>query len=277
MQPAIFIKRTIDFNKSFRSILEVMKLVAVAEYHNLERRLKSFAELQGMLAEFLKAVDLSGVRHPFLDPGDRPPGVVAVTSDAGLLGGINAQVMWRAVDLVREHGGKLVVIGEKGFAYAQDAGVPFVHYPGIVDTQRYAQACQIRDDLIREIVAGSMSGLRVVYPHAHSFVVHRVEIVTLLPFERPQAPGAPREETIFESDPAAVLEYLVYLVIAQRLFEIFGLARVCEQAARFVHLEESCNKILDMNKKLTLQYFRRRHEIIDSNMRELFAARKTHG
>ena len=57
------------------------------------------------------------------------------------------------------------------------------------------------------------------------------------------------------------------------MFDIFGYARICEQAARYLHLEESCNKIQEMNKKLYLQYFRRRHEIIDANMRDLFASR----
>jgi F0F1-type ATP synthase gamma subunit len=80
-------------------------------------------------------------------------------------------------------------------------------------------------------------------------------------------------DMILESDPADVAEYLVSVVVAQQFFDIFGYARICEQAARYLHLEESCNKIQEMNKKLYLQYFRRRHEIIDANMRDLFASR----
>ena len=83
----------------------------------------------------------------------------------------------------------------------------------------------------------------------------------------------PSAGVLLESSPADVAEYLVSLVVAQRLFEIFGYTRICEQAARYLHLEESCNKIQEMNKKLYLQYFRRRHEIIDANMRDLFASR----
>ncbi|HTL70817.1 MAG TPA: hypothetical protein VL404_05960, partial [Candidatus Eisenbacteria bacterium] len=101
MLPAIHIKKTIDFNKGFRALLEVLKLVAVSEYHNLEKKLQSFDRLQTLLTEFFGSVDLSAVRHPFLDAGGRP-GVVAVTSDAGLLGGLNMQVVSKAVDLVRE-------------------------------------------------------------------------------------------------------------------------------------------------------------------------------
>ena len=277
MLPAIHIKRTIDFNKGFRSLLEVLKLVAVSEYHSLERKLKSFERLQDLLGEFFGAVDLNSVRHPFVSPSDKPPAILAVTSDAGLLGGINMQVISKALELAREGGGKLIVMGERGLIYAQDMGLPFDHYPGIIDTRRFEQAAQMRDTLSKLVMSGEAGGIKVVFPKALSFVVHRVEVTTLVPFTNnaavPDAAADPRNRMIMESTPEAVVEYLVYLIIGQRLFEIFGMSRVCEQAARFVHLEESCNKISDMNKKLLLQYFRRRHEIIDANMRELFSAR----
>lgn len=270
-QSPITIKKTIDFNKGFRQLLEVLKLVAVSEYHNLEKKLHSFERLQTILSEFFNSVDLSQVRHPFLN-GSGPQGVVAVTSDAGLLGGMNMQVVSRAVDIVRETGGQLIVVGERGLIYAQDQGVPFTYYPGIVDSKRYAQAVQIRDFLSQKILSGQMGGVKVVFPHAVSFVVHKIETATLVPFAPPES-TAPKEEMIFESRPGDVVEYVVYLVMAQRLYEIFGMARVCEQAARYLHLEESCSKISELNKKLLLTYFRRRHEVIDANMRELFAAR----
>ncbi len=275
MQPAVYIKRTIDFNKNFRALLEVLKLVAVSEYHSLERRLRSFERLKEILAEFFDAVDLRVVRHPFVAASGSPI-VLAITSDGGLLGGINMQVITRAVEIVHAEGGHLVVMGERGLIYAQDMQVPFVHYPGVVDSKRLAQAYEMRNYLTQRVVAGEAGGIKVVFPRAVSFVLHRVETVTLLPFTRsegevPAAHG--KEPMILESTPDEVVEYLVYLVLGQRLYEIFGMSRVCEQAARFLHLEESCNKIGEMNKKLLLQYFRRRHEIIDANMRELFSAR----
>jgi ATP synthase F1 gamma subunit len=271
MLPAIHIKKTIDFNKGFRSLLEVMKLVAVSEYYNLEKKLKTFERLDGLLGEFFQSVDLSKIRHPFLSPSG-PLCVVAVTSDAGLLGGINMQVVTKAVELVRADGGKLVVIGERGLVYAQDSGLPFVFYPGIVDAKRLAQAFEIRDFLSQKIITGEYGPLKIVYPKAQSFVVHRVEVVSLIPFVQGET-SVSNTEIILESTAAEVAEYLVYLVLGQKLYEIFGEARVCEQAARFLHLEESCNKISEANKKLLLQYFRRRHEVIDANMRELFSAR----
>ncbi len=268
--PPIQIKRTIDFNKGFKSLLEVLKLVAVSEYYSLERKLKSFDRLESLLSEFFDSIDLSQVNHPFVS-GVGPMGVVAITSDGGLLGGINNQVVTKAVELVRENGGKLYVIGERGTLYAQDSGLPYESFPGVQDAKRWSQACQLRDFLVQRVLAGELGGLKVVYPRAASFVVHRVEVTTLLPFEVPEKKAA--GEMIIESDTKDIVEYLVYLVIGQRLYDIFGISRVCEQAARYLHLEESCNKIGEMNKKLLLQYFKRRHEVIDANMRELFSAR----
>ena len=48
---------------------------------------------------------------------------------------------------------------------------------------------------------------------------------------------------------------------------------MAELSARAVHLEGSTQELQREGKKLRQQYFRKRHELIDSSMRELFAAR----
>ena len=133
MLPASHLKKNIDFNKSFRSLLEVLKLVAVSEYHNLEKRFRTNDRLTTMLGEFFDAVDLSAIDHPFLNPKGQPC-IVAVTSDAGLLGGMNNNVIQKAIDITRQSNGRLLVIGERGLPYVQEAGLPFTSYPGISST-----------------------------------------------------------------------------------------------------------------------------------------------
>ncbi|MGE5197216.1 MAG: hypothetical protein ACM3IL_01765, partial [Deltaproteobacteria bacterium] len=80
-------------------------------------------------------------------------------------------------------------------------------------------------------------------------------------------------EVILESRLSDIVEYLIYLWMGQKLYEIFGLSRLAEFAARFVHLEESFQKLKELDTKTRLEYFRVRHELVDRNMRELFAAR----
>jgi hypothetical protein len=80
-----------------------------------------------------------------------------------------------------------------------------------------------------------------------------------------------------ESSIANTLEYLVWFWLGQRLYEVLGLSRLAELAARSVHLEGSCQELQRRGQKLRLRYFRQRHEVIDRNMRELFAARALYG
>ena len=291
MIPASHIKKTIDFNARFRGLLEVLKLVAVSQYHQLEKRLKTFELLKDVVGQFFQSIDLTGVDHPFLNPGDRPMGVVAVTSDAGLLGGMNMQVVSKAVELVRANNGQLIIVGERGQSLVQDWGMSYTSFPGIVDATRFQQSCHMRDLLTQNVMAGKLGAVKIVYPRAVSLVINRVETETFIPFSQlpdaktsgpaPESPEAGAgialsKEVIFESTPRELVENLVYVLMGQRLFEIFGMARLAEQAARFTHLEESGQKILELNRKLQLQYFRRRHEMIDAQMRELFASRSTY-
>jgi len=174
--------------------------------------------------------------------------------------------------------GKMVVVGERGKMYLEDNNIPFVSFGGINDEQRYAQAMQLRDYLVSKVLDGSFGGLKIVYPHPISITMQRVQTVAFLPFvpvlsEESATQSASYSDVIFESRPKDIIEYLVYTWIGLKIFEIFGLSRLSEFAARFVHLEESHQRIKEMDGKIRLEYFRARHEIIDRNMRELFAAR----
>ena len=78
---------------------------------------------------------------------------------------------------------------------------------------------------------------------------------------------------ILESSFGSMVEYLAFLLIGRKLGDIFGLSRLAEVGARYVHLEGSGQRLEEMTKKLKLKYFRLRHEVIDQSMRELFSAR----
>jgi ATP synthase F1 gamma subunit len=271
------LKKDLEFNSSLSSLIEVLKTIAVSQFRALEQRIKSFEKLQLTIETFFELIDIARVDHIFLNPGNKPQGVVAVTSDSGLLGGLNMQVVNQALVELEKTPGKLIVIGERGKAYLRDTRIPFVSFGGIRDEQRYGQAVQMRDYIVSQIFEGSFASLKVVYPRPISFTVQRVEVCTFLPFG-PSAVKQPEASTayidvILESRIQDIIEYLIYIWMGQKFYEIFGLSRLAEFAARFVHLEASHQKLREMDKKIRLEYFRVRHELIDRNMRELFAAR----
>lgn len=277
MKTFSIIKKDLEFNHGLSSLIEALKNIAVSQYHALERKLKAFEIFLLAIEGFFDFIDSSSIEHPFLKPLNKSQAVVAITSDSGLLGGLNMQVISAALKELETIPGKLIVIGERGKAYARESSIPFIFFSGIKDEEGYSQAMQIRDYLVGGVLKGSFSMLKVVYPKPVSFTVQRVEIVSFLPFQRPSAkqPATSEEilNIIIESRFEDIVEYLVFLWIGQKLYEIFGLSRLAEFAARYMHLEESSQKLKEMDKNLKLQYFRIRHELIDRNMRELFSAR----
>ncbi len=279
MQTLSVVKKDLEFNRGLSSLIEVLKNIAVSQYRILEQKIRAFEKFMLTIESFFEFIDFSQASHPFLVDQAKPQAVVAITSDSGLLGGLNMQVVTRAVGELEKAPGQLIVIGERGKMYAAESGLPFVAFPGIIDEDRYGQAMQLRDYIMTKALNGVFGNLKVVYPHPLSFTVQRVEMVSFLPFSPAsvepgqQASGSGPKDILLESRLDDVIEYLIYLWIGQKFYDIFGLSRLAEFAARYVHLEESLHKLKEIDGKLKLQYFRIRHELIDRNMRELFSAR----
>lgn len=276
------IRKDMEFNQDLYGLIDVLKAIAISQYRVLEKRIKLFDKFSSALENLFSLINIDKAEHPLLNAGDRKPGVIAVTSDAGLIGGLNAQVMNLALKEVTSNQVKLLVIGERGKIYAKDKGIPFTGFAGINDEARLFQAQQLRDYILSQELSRKLGALKIIYPYPLSIVSQGVKILQLIPFSKEDmkiAPSTPRpkdrgsEGLILESSVSDIAGYLVYLLLGEKFYEIFGLSRLAELSARFVHLENSKTKIEQLNKQLKLQYFRQRHELIDRNMRELFTAR----
>jgi len=272
MKTIASLKQDMEFNRSLSSLIEVLKNIAVSQYRSLEQKIKLYKDFLLVVEEFFELLDIENLNHPFLKPTNNTQLILAITSDTGLLGGLNMQVINLALLESEKGPAKLVIVGEKGKYYAQDFGMVFTFFKGIEEESRFAQALQMRDYLLKRFLEEKMGYLKVIYPKPVSFTVQKVEIESFLPFSVPQKEQV-KTEVILESHPYRIVEYLVYLWLGQKLYEIFSLSKLAEYAARFVHLEESTQKLKEQDLKLRLEYFKLRHELIDRNMRELFSAR----
>lgn len=273
------IKKDMEFNVNLYNLVEVLKEIAIAQYRLLEKEVKTFDNIFTALGDIYDAVRAGDAQHPLLQVSKRQPGVIALTSDAGLLGGLNMNVMAQAIQEADKDKARLIIIGERGEKYADGSGLALVMFKGIKDETRFQQAQELRDYILAEEMGGSLGELKIVYPFSLSIVSQHVKVLQLFPLSKPgqfRPPGTAdtgAPDTILESSVGDILEYWIHLYLGQKFFQIFGLSRLAELSARFVHLENSKTKIDQLNKELKLQYFRQRHELIDRNMRELFAAR----
>ena len=288
------LKKDMDFNQSLYGLVDVLKSISIAQYRVLEKKVNLFEKFFTCLEDFFGLIDTDSSEHPLINVEDRRGAVIAITSDGGLVGGLNAQVMNSALKEVRNNQAKLIVVGERGKVYAQENNIPFVAFSGIKDESRLTQAEELRDYIIAQELSRKLGALKIIYPYPISIISQAVRVLQLLPFstaamikskQDSQSPalkdafrpalkdGLRPAELVLESSLDDIAGYLVYLFLGHKFYEIFGLGRLAELSGRFVHLENSKTKIEQLNKQLKQQYFRQRHELIDRNMRELLVAR----
>jgi ATP synthase F1 gamma subunit len=272
------IKKDMEFNLNLYNLVEVLKEIAISQYRVLERKLKTFDSVFSHLGSIFDLLQAGGIKHPLLESSGRQPGVIALTSDAGLLGGLNMNVMTQAIKEAEKNNAKLLIVGEKGKIYATETALSYVTFKGVKDETRLEQALELRDYVLNEELSGKLGELKIVYPYSLSIVAQQVKVLQLFPFSKAdqfhkKTAAVGVGDLIIESPLDGLLEYWMYLFLGQKFFQIFGISRLAELSARYSHLESSKTKIDQLNKELKIQYFRQRHELIDKNMRELFAAR----
>jgi F-type H+-transporting ATPase subunit gamma len=280
MIPIAQLKGDMEFYKSLGSLIEVLKLIAAAQYQILEKKITTYGLYLDALSDVFGWLDMQHVKHPFVTKNNNPETIIAVTTDAGLLGGLNSLVMDKALEHVSGDTNRIVIIGRRGQLYIEKREMIYANFPGVDDDKRLQQALKLRDYIIENVLKGKFGKVTIVFPRALSFTVQRIEALQIFPFvaqPKQKLNNLQLSDIILESKFEDIVEYMIYLWLGQKIFEIFGMARLAEQAARFMHLEKCTDRIQDLDKKLRFQYFRAKHEIIDQNMRELFAARLLNG
>ena len=308
MKTLISIKKDMEANAGLSLLIETLKTIAISQYYAAQKKriqLGIFTKFFRSVESFVEDINLDGINHFFTNPKGRAQAIVAITSDAGFLGGLNMKV----VNAALQEAGKMhpsgtlpttiIIVGERGEMYVRGTGFPAVSFPGIQDEEIYSQAGQLRDYIYQKALAGEFGTVKVVYPRTVSLGVQSIEMVSFLPFQPAnvnpvrstklegeknktsngvkQATPDVRTDMILESRPEDIIEYLVYLWMGMKLYDIFELSRLAEFSARYFHLEESGEKLKEEDKKTKLQYFRIRHELADRAIRELVAGRFVRG
>ena len=281
MAGVIRLKQELQFNTQLGGLLDALKSIAAQQFQTLERNFRTNKPFFDAILTIAGTFDLERLAHPFTK-GAGPIGVIVVTSDTGLLGGLNQQVVIRALQEYRRQPGELMVIGERGLSYLREQRLTAQSFRSPADHERRAVAGQVRDYALNRVLAGHLGGLSIVYPKAVSFTVQRVELLRVIPCSEwlrgaHVARGVRGGPLLLESPAPGILEYLVWLWLGEQLVEVLASSRLAELAARSVHLEGSSQELQRRGKKLLMRYFRERRELIDRNIRELFAAKALYG
>src|SRR5687767_10575155 len=266
--------------QNIRKITRTMQLVATARFQAAFNRAVAARPYTEKLSELAGDLARAGAQleHPLLearDPG-APEALVVITSNRGLAGSYNANVLRAAQALLQARRAaskplELHVFGAKGIAYFKFHRQALASQSTeIGDRPRFDRVEPVAQRLIDAFLAGRLSAVHVAYMRFHSVGQQRPEVFQLLPLvPAAKAVAAKPVEYEFMPAPQAILDELLPATARVRLFQSFIDGAVSEQVARMVAMKAATEAAEDMIKALSRQYNRARQSHITMELLDI--------
>src|SRR6266545_598632 len=270
--------------RNIRKITRTMQLIATARFQaafNLVMATKPYTEkLAELVADLSRAA--GDVEHPLLQTNDAPrSALVVLTSNRGLAGGYNSNVLRAAIEhLDRQQAAGVAtdvhMVGKKGVSFFRFLRRAMAEQTTTIgDKPRFEQVEPIANALMDRFIRGEISSVHVAYMRFVSAGVQRPAVVQLLPLS-PDATGASGTggaaspgQYKFSPDPKQLLDELLPATVRVRLFQAFNDATVSEQVARMVAMKAATDAAADMIKSLTREYNRARQTQITMELLDI--------
>ena len=278
------IRTKIKSVENTRKITKAMEMVAAAKMRKAQERMRAarpYGEKIRSVAANLSHAN-PDYKHPFLVKHDavKNVGVIMVTSDKGLCGGLNTNVMRLMVSKVKEWesdvgkpGAKVqaTAIGTKGFSFLQRFGIPVVsHVLGLGDKPHLDKMIGPVKVQLDAFIEGNIDALYICYTKFVNTMRQEPVCEQLLPLSGDKL-GAPDSswDYIYEPDPQVVLDELLVRYIEAVVYQAVSENIASEQSARMVAMKSATDNAKKVIDDLKLTYNKARQAAITKELSEI--------
>ncbi|MED0676088.1 ATP synthase F1 subunit gamma [Aneurinibacillus thermoaerophilus] len=271
------IKSRIKSVQNTRQITRAMKMVAAAKLRRAQERAEAARPYAEKMREVVMSIaaGTSGAKHPMLE--SRPvkkTGYVVITSDRGLAGGYNANVLRLVARTIAErHNSKdeytIIALGRKGRDFFKKRGYPLAdEFVNLSDSPTFADIKSIARNAVQLFADGKIDELYLVYNKFVSAIQQVPTELRLLPLaEIEKVEGTPTYD--FEPSADEVLADLLPKYAETLIFSALLDAKASEQGARMTAMGNATDNATDMIERLTLFYNRARQAAITQEIAEI--------
>ena len=242
--------------KNTQQITKAMKQVAAARIRRaemLQKQSRPYADaLAAMLRDLIASV--SSVDHPFMKPGraGAPLGVILMTSDKGLAGAFNSNLIRHAETFARETPSiQWYSIGIKGRNALRRQKGPTEQFWALTHADMLETARAVAHKVADDYVAGNISGITLISPKLISTMSQRPEtraLVPIVPEKTPSTSAAPQGSVEFAPSAEAVLSRLLPKYIEFTIFSSMLETNASFFAAQLVAMNnasDNAKKLID--------------------------------
>jgi F-type H+-transporting ATPase subunit gamma len=274
------IRKRISSIRNTQQITKAMKMVSAAKLRRAQEAAVQARPYAEKMTELLKNVSarVSSESHVLLQPREEKKiQLVLFTSDRGLCGGYNANLIRAAEAFLRRNAGEkeveITLVGRKGADHYRRRRANIVdRYIGILATPADELAAEIAQKLIARFIAGETDAVYILYSHFRSALSQVPTLEKLLPVALADAgESETQQQTEYLYEPgvqellASLLPRITDVALQRALLE----ATASEHGARMTAMDSATTNASKMMGSLTLQMNRARQASITRELMEI--------
>lgn len=279
------IRSRITSVNSTKQITSAMKMVSAAKLKRAQDAIVQMRPYAGKLKEILGNLSSS------LDVNDNKYGaprevknvlIVAITSNRGLCGGFNNNVIKRVNQLIAEHQNEnmaVISIGKKASEYFKHTSYNIKasdfpkHLNEVYDNLNFATVAKIADNIMRHYVDGSIDKVILVYNKFKNAAVQELTDEQFLPIvSNPElAESKTNIDYIFEPNKEEIVENLIPKSLKIQFYKAILDSHASEHGARMTAMHKATDNANDLVKELKIVYNKARQAAITNEILEIVA------
>jgi F-type H+-transporting ATPase subunit gamma len=274
------IRNKIKSVENTRKITKAMEMVAASKMRKAQDRMhaaRPYGEKIRRVAANLSHA-LTEYKHPFLHTREsvKKIGVILVSSDKGLCGGLNANVQRLLIAKMKDWeaaGTKLSMtcIGNKGFGFMQRLGAPIMsHVIGLGDMPHLEKLIGPVKVMLDAFMAGEVDAVYVAYTRFVNTMKQEPVVEQLLPLAG-EAVGSTKTkwDYVYEPDAKSVIDDLLVRYVEALIYQAVAENMASEQSARMVAMKSASDNAKNVIGELKLVYNKARQAAITKELSEI--------
>jgi len=278
------VRKKIDSVEKTKQITKAMNMVASAKLRRAQERIERFRpyadKYYEMLKDLSKGVDVSV--HPLLEPREeiKTTGIVLITSERGLCGACNINLINKAVSIAKEKLSqgkevKFYTVGRKATqAVRKMEEVELVNsYVGVMDNYDFTLANKIGLEIIKAYEERIVDEVYLVYGQFVSILRQDPVVLQILPVVQPEIEEkeqeVPKALYMYEPSVEGLLAELLPRFIKVQVYRGMLDTSASEHAARMTAMDNASKNCDDMIYKLTLAYNKARQAAITAELLDI--------
>jgi F-type H+-transporting ATPase subunit gamma len=273
------IRKRLASAKNTKKITYAMKLVAGARLKKAQDAILAARPYADKIHEVISELAIRAEEdvHPLLEIHDPVEHilVLVVTSDRGLCGGFNANIIRQTEAFLVENREryddiKLAMVGRKGNDYFKRRDMVDRYFPDVFLELELERAREIGDGIIEEYTTHDLDQVLVIYNEFKSAISQRVVVERLLPMATLEEREISRRvDFIYEPTRPKLLDQLIPRYIHATLYRALLESYAAEMGARMTAMENATNNATELIDHLTLMRNRLRQQAITTELTEI--------